>query len=335
MSSPIDPEQWTIIDHTNTMATSFEAQAQPQTEANAPVSEPKIELTINAKPNSDTITPPKKDAEYLRTAQPALDSKPTLDRQDTVNTKMSYWDEEDAWYTDRSRPRRRAPGRRDSRSPIRIHERPPPETMMVISSTALLAKVSAFDGIADLPYPSRSSVFLTTFPFTDKEVQKYAWLFNYGVEDEFMQERTAREMRLREFDDDEWYGARPVPMNHFRPARGPHHGPVGPMMDLPSIFLSRALNASVIPDDEKDVTFWIVVQNKARSPGSKLLVAESRKAVGIMIFYEALVGNSIAFVGAVKGQQGKKMRGMKLKKVDTLNEAVSVQSEDGIVGVVC
>src|SRR4051794_7530891 len=118
MSSPIDPEQWTIINHTNTMATSSEAQAKPQPEANAPVSEPKIELTINAKPNSDTITSPKKDAEYLRTTQPALDSKPTLDRQDTVDTKMSYWDEEDAWYTDRSRPRRRAPGRRYSRSPI-------------------------------------------------------------------------------------------------------------------------------------------------------------------------------------------------------------------------
>ena len=100
------------------------------------------------------------------------------------------------------------------------------------------------------------------------------------------------------------------------------------------MYLSRALDSEVIPEkDEKDFTYVVVVKNRRRGGGcAKLLTAGGRKAAGIIIYYEALVGNSVVFVGATKGELGKK--GAKFKRVESVDEAVKV-AEEGASGIIC
>ncbi|PSN60822.1 hypothetical protein BS50DRAFT_198705 [Corynespora cassiicola Philippines] len=311
MTSSID-QQWTIINPTNTMATT---DSQPETQAPAPTTEPKIELTINAKPAE-------KEAHKNCTCNA---NPPKLNRNDTVDS-----DSEEEWYT-RSRPQRRAPIRRYSVSPVRIRTAPPlPVSTMLSSSTQLLAKAGDFDGIADMPYPARSSAYLTTYPFTDRDVKKHAWLIASGVEDTFMSDLGGR----ADAGDDDNGAEFPALVRTRRRDRSPFYDPG--TSDIPSIYLSRALDPSVVPEDSAlNVRFLIVVQNRARPAGSKLMVAESRKAAGIMMFYEALTGNSIVFVGAVV-HSCKRMARMKVKRVESLEEAVTLQQDgEGVVGVVC
>ena len=87
--------------------------------------------------------------------------------------------------------------------------------------------------------------------------------------------------------------------------------------------------------DGNDVKYWIAIQNRSRNPGIKLMVAESRPAAGIMIYHEALSGNSVGFVGAVVGvdMERKKMKHTKFKMVESLEAASEV--EEGVVGIVC
>ncbi|KAF2179674.1 hypothetical protein K469DRAFT_716036 [Zopfia rhizophila CBS 207.26] len=309
VASPI--EQWTIMNHSD--ATESQAPA-PSTE---PKAEPKIELTVNAKPAEKN----EKDSHCTCPVHPKLD------RKDTVESSLS----DDEIAPARSgRPRRRAPYRRYSPSPIRIRSRSPPDTIRVSSSKTLLEKVGTFDGVADLPYPARSSIYLTTFPFTDRDVEKWTWLFGIAVEGTWMFERGGLGTDDERFGH---YGA--VFDGGNRRSRSPYYDPLG--SDIPNVYLSRALDASIIPEEEmeKKVRYWIVVQNRARPPAYKLLVAESRQAAGIMAYYEALTGNSVVFVGAVLEQKMRLGR-VKFRKVEDLNEAEKVQGEDeGVVGVVC
>jgi len=185
--------------------------------------------------------------------------------------------------------------------------------------------------VADMPFPARSSVYLTTFPFTDRDVKKWAWLLSNSVEDAFLSDPGNRGGD----DDEDIYGnGYPAVVRPRYRNRSPYYDPVG-TTDIPSIYLSRALDTSVVPEDGKEnVRYFIVVQNRARPNWSKLMVAEGRKAAGIMIYYEALTGNSVGFVGAVVGQ-GKRLGRVKLRKVENLEAAAKAQEEDGVVGVIC
>ena len=318
---PISTEnEWTIVDPTtprvNTMASTDNI-------APALAAEPKIEVTLNTKPAVDE----KKD-----TTECTCDaSRPRLARQDSIDSIESIIPHDD----DYRRPRRIRQNyiRRYSVSPVRIRQPGARDaTTLLTSSSQLLDKASKYDGIADLPFPARGSVYLTTFPFTDKDVKKWSWLFSLGVEDTFLAE--SGRGRMSGFDSDGEDAGFPTvrPVRRGR-NRSPFYDPG--TTDIPSVYLSRALDTSVVSDETANVNFLIVTQNRHRPAGSKLLVAEGRKAAGMLMYYEVLKGDSIMFVGAVVQQPGKKtVHPKKYKKVDTFEEAVEVQ-EAGFVGVIC
>ena len=187
---PVPAEnEWDIVDpatRTNTMEStdSIAPAAAPAdapgstTPTPKPAAAPTIELTINAtKPKPEE----KKDADECTCGA----SKPRLVRQDSFDSDNSADD------LDYRRPRRVRPNypRRYSISPVRIRRANSRErTTLLGSSTQLLDKAGKYDGLADLPFPARGSVYLSTFPFTEKEVKKWAWLFSLGVEDVFLAE---------------------------------------------------------------------------------------------------------------------------------------------------
>jgi hypothetical protein len=106
---------------------------------------------------------------------------------------------------------------------------------------------------------------------------------------------------------------------------------------MPALFVSRALDNSVVTDEAKHVNFLIVVQSGNGSAMYKLLVAESRKAAGILIYYEAVNGNSVVFVGAVLDGR-ERFRGV-LRRVDGLGAAMGFRGledeREPTVGVIC
>jgi len=313
-----DVEQWTLLSRSNTMATD----TQTPISAPTPTPSPAIELTINAKP-ADASAEKKVDTECTCGITAKI---PKLDRKNTVDSVTDL--SEDEWQPRSGRNRRRIyPIRRYSISPVRRRSRTPfvPDTTMVNSPNVLLSKVGNYDGVADLPFPARSSIFLATFPFTDNDVKKWAWLLSRGVEDTFLNEPGN--------DDDEVY---PTMTRNRGRNRSPYYdGPVVINNDIPSVYVSRALDSTVIPEDTKEkIKYMIVVQNRNNPRSGKLVVAEGRKAAGILLYYEALSGNSIAFVGATV-DAGKKLGRKKLVKVDTVEEAVKLTEEEGVVGIIC
>ena len=204
---------------------------------------------------------------------------------------------------------------------------------MLNSSTQLLEQLN-YDGIADMPFPSRNSIYLATFPFTDRDVKKWSWLFAHGVEETYLIPGGSKGARDNGDDDDDdseaefFDGGRYGPRVYRNRRRGSFDG-----VDVASVYLSRALDTTIVPEDGEKLKYLVVVQNRGRSGGkAKLLTAESRKAAGIIMYYEALNGNSIAFVGAVVGGIGKKAK--KFKRVEGVDE-VSALREKGVVGVIC
>ncbi|KZM18542.1 uncharacterized protein EKO05_0002375 [Ascochyta rabiei] len=242
------------------------------------------------------------------------DTKPVLVRKDSIESIDS----------DYPRPRRagRVP------PPPRHYPAPAPpypENRSLDSATQLLEKLGKEDGLMELPTPAHSNVYLTTYPFGDKDVKKWAWLLAAGVEEEYLAE-TSGAIGLN---------GKPIPsVERVRQRRNefPVYDPGN--INIPSVYLSRALDVEVAPEDSKhNIRYLIVVQNRHRPAGSKLLVAESRKAAGVIMYYEALRGESVVFVGATV-HQCKTAGPNKFRKVASLEEAASIQDE-GYVGVVC
>jgi hypothetical protein len=316
MPNPIEHE-WTIIDPSSNIETTIKMASNNDNTTPAPVAEPVIELTNNPKPKA---TEEKHDTECTCDA-----SMPRLERQDSIESMASI-------DFDRHRPIRRPVrqvyNRRYSPSPIRIRNQPIRDVVPALtSSTHLLDQVSKRDGIVDLPFPARGSIFLTTYPFTDKDVKKWAWLFSLGVEETFLKEPSRG--RGRDVDSDDSDGE---PIVRRARNRSPFYDPG--TVDIPSVYLSRALDKEVVPEETENVSYLIVTQNRHRPAGSKLLVAESRKAAGILMYYESLKGDSIVFVGAVVGKGEKKVHPKKFRMVESLEEATKAK-EEGLVGVIC
>jgi hypothetical protein len=280
---------------------------------------------------TDTKTQPEQDPKGLESekkdAECTCPVHPTLERTNTADSVI--YDEEII----RSRPRRRGGARRYSPSPIgRVYPQTEPFVVPAVTSSGkLLSHVDTLDGIVDLPFPARSSVYLTTFPFTERDVKKYTWLFANGTEDVFLADPRGMHAEDVEYDN----GPYPVIVNSHRRVRDTYYEPTNE--DIPLIQLSRALDTAVVPEDntDKDLRYWIVVQNKARPKSVKLVVAESRKAAGIFIYYEALNGNSVVFVGAVVKQR-KNGVPLKVKRVASLEDAIKMkEEEEEVVGIVC
>lgn len=334
MTSELDPEHWDYIDSPSTMPPTIEEQSQ-NLEAQAAHLEP--EATTNTKRT-----------ELPSTAKPnPVPQFKRIDTMDSINSEgvdlfrhsgldpLSFEDE----FLE---PHRHSRTARHMPPPPRPHiysSSPPrrslrsPSTPLFNSSTTLLNHLN-HDGIVDLPWPGKSSIYLTTFPFSDKDVQEWAWILRSGVEEQFIQKH------IESFDEDggsedEWYPSdrririhRP---NRVRRERSPFYDDTA---DIPSVYLSRALDPEVISEEEeKDFTYVVVVRNRRRGSGcAKMLTAGGRKAAGIIIYYEVLIGNSVVFVGAAKGGVGKK--GVKYKRVESVDEAVKV-AEEGIFGIIC
>lgn len=342
MTSPIDP--WTVINRTDSTFSTISSIMDPTTEIQ-PASEtltqseptPVVELTINAKP-----TPGDQAEEKTKDKEPEA-AKERPRKLNRTNTLISYSDSDSDIGDVRVR---RVTRRHRDYSPVRI--RNVNETLLLSSSSSLLEKLNDYDGVADVPFPARGGVYLTTYPFSDRDVQKWSWVLGSGVEESYINEPKKRKVKNDEDDsdsDDDFVRGR----NNFhiyndnrRRVRSPGYDPCG--NEMASVFLSRALDTKIVPEDGEDkAKFIIVVQNKSKNGSSgssaKLLVAESRKAAAMLMFYEVINGVSIMFVGAVpadaKLTTSKKKKKVEFKRTETFEEAIQLCKEDGVVGVVC
>ncbi|KAJ4382959.1 hypothetical protein N0V86_002186 [Didymella sp. IMI 355093] len=269
---------------------------------------PTLEHTIDTKLASEEKNPKE---------ECTCEVKPNLLRKDSIESIDD----------DYRRPRRsgRVPPpvhRRYTPSPNRYYPAPPPTASMVNSSIQLLDRVGKDDGVIELPAPAIRNIYLTTYPFGDKDVKKWSWLFAAGIEDEFVVQST-RDLvgglpnveRVRQRND----GFIPYDVDR---------------VDIPSVYLSQALDTKVVPEDtEHNARYLIVTQKRSQPTGAKLIVAESRKAAGMLIYYTILIGDPILFVGATV-HQCKTVHPKKYKKVNSLEEAISLQ-DAGFVGIVC
>lgn len=345
MTSPIDP--WTIINRTDSTLSTISSIMSPTTEAQPATETPVqpepakvVELTINAKPTTDNQAEEKSEDKDKEPEPPKERSR----RLNRTNTQMTYSDSD----TDTGpRVRRSTRHRRDYYSPIRVHNLNVPEIVNISSSSILLEKVNGYDGVADLPFPARGGVYLTTYPFSDRDVQKWSWALGSGVEESYISEPKKKRVNEDENDsdsDDDFVRGRNFPrvyQNDRRRIRSPGFDPLG--NEMASVFLSRALDATVVPEDgEEKAKFVIIVQNKSKNGSSaesaRLLVAETRKAAAMLMYYEVLNGTSITFVGAVPADaklSPAKKKKVQFKRTETFEEAVKLYKEEGIVGVVC
>ncbi|KAJ4312293.1 hypothetical protein N0V94_007521 [Neodidymelliopsis sp. IMI 364377] len=277
-------------------------------------SAPVVECTINPKP-------------------PVSDKKDTAECSCTPKPKLApevSYDSDDSDY----RPPRR--GRRAPLPPPVPQSCCPPPPMPIMypgmnydrcvkSSTQLLERIGVDDSIIDLPIIGRGNIYLATYDFGDKDVKKWSWLFAANIEEEHLTETSRVDSNGNDVPGVERVRQRP---SNFSTIYNAGH------IDIPCVYLSRALDIEVVPEDtEHQVRYFIVTKNRGHVPGSQLLVAESRKAAGTMMFYEILKGDSVVFVGATV-HQCQTVQPKKFKKVASLEEAISVQDE-GYVGIVC
>ncbi|KAF2199973.1 hypothetical protein GQ43DRAFT_97218 [Delitschia confertaspora ATCC 74209] len=348
---------WTIImDHSEALPTQFPVSPQ-DTKVESP-------LTINTKtesPPTDDKTPPPPQEVASPVSPKYAESIPK------PGPRVIEQEWEEGWRPALLRHHGPQRFRQPPLPPVpyNVHHRidPDPLPPLIHSSSALLSKVNTYDGIADLPFSARISIYLVTYPFSDKDVKKWSWILKAGVTETWMYEIPASSHRAREgaeysdigftdWDYNPVYNERYaeyIPSVNRRCTRNRNRNiREAPLplydghADLPSVYLSRALDPAVVPETEKGVEFLIVVRNlrdrEGRMPAFKLLVADSRKAAGIMLLYEAFVGNAIVFCGAVKDrvegmQMGKGKGEVEFKRVEKFEERVG--EEKGVVAVVC
>ncbi|KAF2874824.1 hypothetical protein BDV95DRAFT_563666 [Massariosphaeria phaeospora] len=344
MTSPLDDtKEWTFIQT---------PKPQPNM-ATSSVPEPSVEPPAQV-PAQSPSQPPKSEPEPASAPTNTTESRPALNRALTIETLASDSESE---FAQPSRPRPRNPPGRPYPHP-NPHPQPTlPLIATLSSSTHLLTKVNTFDGIADVVFPGRSSVYLTTYPFTDRDIKKWTWLFAAGIEDTWIEKATGRgePPAVYESGRGEWeYYDDPIdgagggggggnnndwryaePPRRRRPARDVYV----PGVDMAFVYLSRALDTAVVSEEaaaRHKLRFLVVVQRRG-GLGAKLVVVDSRRAAGIVVFYEALNGNSTVFVGAVGGKWvgGKRMK--KMRTVEGVEELVGAKAdgEEGVVGVVC
>ncbi|KAF1932498.1 uncharacterized protein M421DRAFT_417218 [Didymella exigua CBS 183.55] len=304
MSSYTDDE-WTIL---NLITVSQINMEQVNSGVLNKGDAPPRECTTNTKSGSDESKPKE---------ECTCEVNPNLVRKDSVGSV----DE------DYRRPRRagRVPPaghRRYTPSPNRYYPPSQPIISTINSSTQLLERVGKEDSMVELPAPAIRNVYLTTYPFGDRDIKKWSWLFAAGIEDEFVLQST------RNMNGD-WPTVERARLRNdgFIPYDSER-------IDIPSVCLSQALDTEVVPENTKhNVRYLIVTQKRFGPNGAKLIVVESRKAAAIQIFYNILNGDEVLFVGATV-HQCRPVHPKKYKKVNSLEDAISIQDE-GFVGIVC
>jgi len=318
---------WTLIAPNSTTPPNSTMSSTNDT-IPTPAAEPKLEAPTDTDTKRTITTEVPAAHKDDDTSEPGM---PKLERQTSFDSFISIDD-----YRRSRRPIRNT-------NPVYIRPytpSPPPrrrgvpivQTISPIftKSGHFLESVNKFDGTVELPRPSRGYIYLTTFPFTDAHVKKWAWLFSLNVEEVFLEEDT-RPRGGRDVD----FGGKGETLVYPTARTAYNDDFIHPLtVDIPSVYLSRSLDAEVVPEDAVGVKYLIVTQNRHRPAGCKLLVAESRKAAGIMMFYEALKGDSVVFVGAAVDMVEKRVHPKKFVRVESLEQARGLGVE-GMVGIVC
>jgi hypothetical protein len=168
---------------------------------------------------------------------------------------------------------------------------------------------------------NRQTVYATTYPFTNADLQNLAWLFTYGKLDGWT-DKIAQFYVLASSRD-------------YIPPLLPDR------IEMPILRMSAALR--VLPPQEEDkVKYVIVAQNRNMPMSHKLLISHSRKAAGMDIFYELLNGNSVVFIGlvlkhvAIPVEALHKYPAVQFTRVDSVQAALGVaETGDGKVGILC
>ncbi|KAF2473854.1 uncharacterized protein BDR25DRAFT_312031 [Lindgomyces ingoldianus] len=208
---------------------------------------------------------------------------------------------------------------------IEVDPSPPVEVMIVPAqeeeekviknSRDLLALVDTHEGL--IRTPNHTSVYATTYPYTDVDVKNISWLFYTGRIDGWAD-------KLHSY----------YTMNVS--ARDYYPNPVHHTIDTPMIRLTAALKEHK-PKDEAKLKYVIACQSRNTPAVFKLLVSYSRKAAGMDMFYELLNGNSVVFVGAVLKDVAVPVENphvfpaAKFKRVESVEEAESLKDAFGII----
>jgi len=186
---------------------------------------------------------------------------------------------------------------------------------IVRNSSDLLALLDEPDVCVDVA--KRQQLYVTTYPFSDADVQKVSWLFRVGTLDGWTDKIT------------------PYTVN-----TSTREYPPTPFIETTNVPIARLSLALGLPQGSSSkVKYLLVSRSKSGPEPHKLVVSHSRKAAGVDLFYEVLNGNSIVFVGAVLKhvaipvEYPHKQPAIKFKQVESVKEAEEVG--DGVVGVIC
>jgi len=191
----------------------------------------------------------------------------------------------------------------------------PLEEKVLNNSNDLLALLDKYEGCVDVA--KRQTVYVTTYPVSDADVQNISWLFCVGKMDLWTD-------RIISF----------YTVNTSTREYSP--GPIIERVDTPILRLSAALHPH---KEEGKLKYVVAIQCRNTPVSYKLVVSNSKKAAGMDMFYEVLNGNSISFVGAVLKdvpipvEHPHKFPQTKFKRVESVEEAEKVG--EGVVGIIC
>src|SRR5205823_1955060 len=146
--------------------------------------------------------------------------------------------------------------------------RVPPKLNPIKSSTELLALMDNHDGIVELP--SRIACYVATYPFSSADVQKHAWLLQFGQDDVWIDKARSRSAYTLAEPYFEEYPRRRVVGRGFDDDYVDYNS-------LSFVNLGAALVARPAEEEAK-LKFLIVCQSRTKPPTYKMIVSHSRKA---------------------------------------------------------
>jgi len=191
----------------------------------------------------------------------------------------------------------------------------PPDDKVISNSRDLLALVDEYEGIVEVA--RRHSLYVTTYPLTNEDVHNHSWILISGRLDGWAD-------KLHSY----------YTINASQRESPPY--PIIERLDTPILRLSAALRPQ---REEGKLKYVIVVQSRNTPMTYKLLVAQSKKAAGMDMFYEVLNGQSIVFVGAVLKTVAvpvdapHRVPAVRFQKVESVGEAEACA--EGVVGIIC
>jgi hypothetical protein len=232
-----------------------------------------------------------------------------------------------------------------SRPPPRVFRQPRGSGRFIpdrdVDEVPIISNTKQFNALLSQPdicvetVGSCDTIYISTTPFHDADVQKMAWLFKIGIPDTWVQKPTAYvsgtgyQFELprgrRQYHDDDRYDDGYASHNIVSHAR------LGAVLRM------------FKDDSEKYGTSkvkFVTAVHKERTSGAwvKLIVSHTRQAAVVDIFHQLLNNQSILFVGAVLQDvavpvETSSRKPVKVQKVTSVKEAEEVGK--GVIGVIC